>query len=130
VKIENLSSEWSTGLLSGTENMTDETAAPTGTDPLKAVADAMDAAVMATKEGAEKARALAEGALPASSEMLSKAVYNTCYAISFGVVFPSVFLARTFPKNNAVAHGLSDGAQAAIDMVNEMKSRPASGAPH
>jgi hypothetical protein len=110
--------------------MQNENTASTTSDPLKAVADAMDAAVMATKEGAQKARALATDALPATSEMLSKAVYNTCYAISFGIVFPTVFLARTFPKNNAVAHGLIDGAQAAIDMVNELKSKPASGGTH
>jgi hypothetical protein len=98
-----------------------DSAAAAGSDPLKAVADAMDAAVNAAKEGVEKARATASDALPATSQFLSRAVYKTCYSVSFGIVFPAVFIARTIPKNNAVVHGLVDGANAAIDFVNEMK---------
>ena len=99
----------------------------TGSDPLKAVADAMDAAVQVAQEGAAKARATATTAIPAVGEFLSRAVYKTCYGVSFGVVFPSVLLARSIPKNNAAVHGLIDGARAAIDLVHEMKSRSASG---
>jgi hypothetical protein len=110
--------------------MSNETATSAGTDPLKAVADAMDAAVLAAKEGAEKARATADEVIPAATRMLSGAVYKTSYAISFGVVFASVFLARSIPQNNAVVHGLIDGAQAAVDLVNDMKAKPASTETH
>jgi hypothetical protein len=105
---------------------TGETDAATGSDPLKAVADAMDAAVKTAKEGAEELRATASDALPAAGQMLSRVLYKTCYAISYGVVFPSVMIARSVPKDNAAVHGLIDGAHAAIDMVDEMKTRPAS----
>ena len=98
-------------------------------DPLQAVADAMDAAVKAVKDGAEEGRAAAADALPAASQFMSRAVYKTCYALSYGVVFPSLLLARSIPKNNAAAHGFIDGAHAAVDMVNEMKSKPVSGEP-
>ena len=96
----------------------------TGThDPLKTVADALEAAVQAAKDGATNAREAASEFLPESGNMLSKAAYNTCYAISYGLVFPSVLLAQTIPHNNALVHGLIDGAHAARDMVAEMKNK-------
>jgi hypothetical protein len=109
--------------------MASESAASAGTDPLKAVADAMDAAVRAAKEGAEDARTTAVDALPAAGQMLSRLVYNTCYAVSYGVVFPTVFVARSLPANNAAFHGFVDGAHAAVDMVREMKHKSAAGDP-
>jgi hypothetical protein len=105
--------------------MASESAATAGSDPLKAVADAMDAAVKAAKEGAEDARATAAEALPAAGQMVSRLVYNTCYAVSYGVVFSAVFVARSIPSNNAAVHGFIDGAHAAVDMVREMKQKPA-----
>jgi hypothetical protein len=103
--------------------MSSESAASATSDPLKAVADAMDAAVKAAKDGAEDARATAAEALSAPGQMLSKFVYKACYTVSYGVVFPSAFVARSIPKDNALVHGLIDGAHAAMDMVEEMKSK-------
>ncbi len=37
-----------------------------------------------------------------------------------------MLVAHWFPKNNAVAHGLIDGAHAAMDLIDEMKSKSAS----
>jgi hypothetical protein len=107
--------------------MSSESVAETGSDPLKAVADAMDAAVKAAKEGAEEARATVADSLPAARKFVSRSVYNTCYAISYGVVFPTMLIVRMVPKDNAVVHGLVDGARAATDMVDEMKARSSSG---
>jgi hypothetical protein len=104
--------------------MASESVTSPGSDPLKAVADAMDAAVKAAKEGAEDARTTAAEALPAAGQMLSRLAYNTCYAISYGVVFPTVLAVRAIPTNNAVVHGFIDGAHAAVDMVHEMKPKP------
>lgn len=98
-------------------------------DPLKAVADAMEAAVEAAKEGVADARESAEKALPVASGMMAKFAYNACYALSYGVVFPSVLLARSVPQDNALVHGLIDGARAAMDMVDEMKVEGAASAP-
>jgi hypothetical protein len=96
----------------------------TGThDPLKTVADALEAAVQAAKDGATNAREAAQEFLPESGSVLSKIAYNTCYAISYGLVFPSVLLAQTVPHNNAFVHGLIDGANAAKDMAAEMKNK-------
>jgi hypothetical protein len=92
-----------------------------GHDPLKAVADAMEAAVEAARQGVADAQATATEAAPAVSRAVSNAVYKACYGISYGVVFPSVLLARSLPANNAVINGFVDGGRAALDMVNEMK---------
>jgi hypothetical protein len=98
-----------------------EAEATAGTDPLQAVADAMERAVEAAREGAADARDAAARALPEASGLASKLAYNACYAISYGVVFPSVLLARSIPQDNAIVHGLVDGAHAAVDMVDEMR---------
>jgi len=93
------------------------------TDPLKTVADAMENAVRAAREGASDARAKVDQALPAMNRFVSRFVYTTCYTVSYGVVFPSVLVARSIPKNNPIVHGLIDGAHAATDMVEEMRKR-------
>src|SRR5271165_6836087 len=93
------------------------------TDPLKTVADAMEHAVKAAREGAIDARAKVDQALPAVNRFVSRFVYTTCYTLSYGVVFPSVLVARTIPKDNPIVHGLVDGAHAAVDMVDEMRKR-------
>ena len=106
--------------------MQHDSVAATDSDPLKAVADAMDAAVEAAKEGAGRARATAADALPAAGEFLLRAVYNTSYGISYGVVLPALFIARAIPKNNAVTNGLIDGARAAIDAIGGKTADPVS----
>ncbi len=105
-----------------------ETAATTAQDPLKTVADAMEAAVQAAKDGAGNARDAAERFMPEAANFLSKVAYRTCYAVSYGVVFPTAFVANVIPKENAFVHGLIDGAQAARDMVDEMKAKKATDA--
>ncbi len=110
--------------------MQTESATSTGSDPLKVVADALDTAVHATKDGIEKARATASDAFPAAGEFLSQAAYKTCYGLAFGIVFPTMLIVRSIPKNNAIVHGFVDGAHAAIDSVDEMKAKSASGVIH
>jgi len=99
--------------------MNTDSVAATGSDPLKAVADAMDAAVGAARDGADRARATVADLVPATGRLLSRAVYKTSYTISFGVVFPALMIAKAIPKGNAVVHGLIDGALAARDAVHD-----------
>ncbi len=115
------------GALAGVEFMSNEAVITVGNDPLRSVADALDAAVQAAKGGVEDVRVTASGALPALGSFLSGLTYKSCYAVSYGVVFPAVLVARAIPQENAVVHGLIDGARAAIDMVNEMKAKSLSG---
>ena len=92
-------------------------------DPLKSIADALETAVQAAKDDTADAKATVEKALPAASRFLSRFVYTTCYAISYGVVCPTVLIAKTIPTNNAVVNGFVDGARAASDMVEQLESR-------
>jgi hypothetical protein len=92
-------------------------------DPLKTVADALDTAVKAAKEGATDAKATAGKALPAAGRFLSRFVYTTSYTFSYGVVFPAIMIAKSIPTNNAAVHGFVDGARAASDMVDQLKHR-------
>lgn len=86
-------------------------------DPLKAVADAMDAAVQAGRNSAERVRLGESDALPAIGRFLSNAVYHTSYTVSYGLVFPAAMVARVIPKDNAIVHGFVDGARAAADAI-------------
>ena len=86
-------------------------------DPLKTVADALDVAVKAAKDGAVDAKVTAGKMLPAAGQFLSRFVYTTSYTLSYGVVFPAILIAKSMPANNAVVHGFVDGAKAANEMV-------------
>jgi hypothetical protein len=101
----------------------------TSSDPLKTLADALETAAQTAREGAATARVTVDKALPAASRFLSRFVYTTCYTFSYGLVFPTALLARSIPANNAVVHGFVDGAQAAMDMVDQLQHRQLAAAP-
>ncbi len=109
--------------------MSDQTSHNATDDPLRSVADALDAAVQAARDGAGDAVSAASGSLPAIGGLLSSLTYKTCYAVSYGVVFPTMMLARAIPKENAAVHGLVDGARAAVDLVDEMRAKSESVVP-
>jgi hypothetical protein len=108
--------------------MSDEAVKAASDDPLRSVADALDAAVQSAKESVGGVAASASSAMPALGGLLSGLTYKTCYAVSYGVVFPAVLLARAIPKENAAVHGLVDGARAAMDLVDEMRVKSVSNA--
>jgi hypothetical protein len=103
--------------------MSNEAVNTVGNDPLKAVADALDAAVQAAQEGAKDAKTAASDAIPAINHFLTGLTYKTCYAVSYGIVFPTMLAVRAIPKENALVHGFVDGARAATDVVDEMKAK-------
>jgi hypothetical protein len=92
-------------------------------DALKTVGDALETAVQAARDGAADAKATVEKALPAAGRFLSRFVYTTCYTLSYGVVFPTVLIAKSIPSNNVVVNGLVDGAEAAIDRADQWMNR-------
>lgn len=92
-------------------------------DPLNTVADALETAVKAARAGAADAKATADKLLPTAGRFLSRFVYTTSYTFSYGVVFPAMLLAKSIPANNAIVHGLVDGAQAATETVTQIKNR-------
>ncbi len=103
--------------------MSNEAVITVSNDPLRSVADALDATVQAARGGVKDIRAAASRTLPDLSRFFSGLTYKTCYAVSYGIVFPTALVARAIPKENAAAYGLIDGARAAIDLVKEMKTK-------
>lgn len=102
------------------ENLTGEGSA---SDPMKTVADALEKAVHTASDSVADAKATLEKSLPGASRFLSRLVYTTCYSLSYGVVFPTVWVARSIPVDNALVNGLTDGAKAAVDAVDQLKNR-------
>jgi hypothetical protein len=47
----------------------------------------------------------------------SRVTYTTAYMLSYGVVFATVFVARSLPLENPVGHGIVDGGRAARDAL-------------
>ena len=70
-------------------------------------------AAQAAHRGAADAREAATRTWTATQRFVSRLVYTTCYTAAYGLVFPSVLLARSVPPNNAAAKGLIDGVHAA-----------------
>ncbi len=85
----------------------------------KGASTTMDSAVQAARDGAADAKAAVDRVVPAVSQFVSRFVYTTTYSLSYGIVFPAMLLARAIPTDNALVHGLVDGAQAARDMVED-----------
>jgi hypothetical protein len=93
----------------------------TSSDPLKTLADALETVAQVARDGAAGASVSVNNALPTASRFLSRLMYTTCYTFSYGLVFPTALLAKSIPANNAVVHGFVDGAQAAIEMVDQLR---------
>jgi hypothetical protein len=90
------------------------TSKPEAADPLKSAADSMAMAVQAARDGASDAQAKVSEMMPAIGGFLSRLTYTTCYAVSYGVVFPTLLVARAVPKDNVIVQGLVEGGRAAM----------------
>jgi hypothetical protein len=91
-------------------------------DPLKSIASALETAFQAVKDGSADATAAAENALPAATRFLARLAYTTSYTLTFGVVFPSMMIARSIPADNAIIRGFTDGAHDAIEKIDGLKA--------
>jgi len=96
-----------------------ETAAGSG-DPFATVADAMQSAAQSIGQGASAAREAAVNAIPSAGQFANRMLYTTCYAVSYGVVFPLALVALSVPQNNPLVHGIIDGSRAARTKVDEL----------
>ena len=94
-------------------------------DPLKSVADALETAFQAVKNGSTHATAAAENALPAATRFVAHLAYTTSYTLTFGVVFPSMMIAKSIPADNAIIRGITDGAHDAIEKIDGLKAHHA-----
>lgn len=104
-----------------TTSSTVEDQATGAPDPFESVADAMRDAVNAATEDAARAKEKLRNVSGDVTRSASRFTYTSCYMISYGVVYATVFLAKSIPHDNPVVEGFVDGARAAIDAVNEAK---------
>ena len=61
---------------------------------------------------------VAQASAEAGADMLqtiSRMIYSGSYALAYGVVYATVFVAQSLPQENAVMHGFRDGGSAAKD---------------
>ncbi len=66
-----------------------------------------------------------EGRTMGHHGLLGRMAYRASYGLSFGVVYPFAMLARAVPRENAMIHGLHDGAIAARDEATALWNRQA-----
>jgi hypothetical protein len=88
--------------------------------PIDWTSRTMEIAIQTARRGAADAREAAARTMTATGRFASRMVYTTCYTAAYGVVYPTVLLARSIPANNAAAQGLIDGAHAAHQKVVEL----------
>jgi hypothetical protein len=81
---------------------------------------ALSVMTRAIQDGASDAREAAVRTWEATNRFSQRFVYTTCYTISYGVVFPSMLLANSIPRNNSAVRGLIDGAHAAGQKVDQV----------
>ena len=48
-------------------------------------------------------------------QTMSRMIYTGSYALAYGVVYATVFIAQSLPQENPIMHGFRDGGQAAMD---------------
>jgi hypothetical protein len=48
-------------------------------------------------------------------QTISRMIYTGSYALAYGVVYATVFIAQSLPQENPIMHGLRDGGRAAMD---------------
>ena len=87
----------------------------------------VDLVVHAARQGAADAKAAAERFADSAGLFMTRFVYTTCYTISYGLVFPTVMVARSIPRSNAAVRGMLDGASAASQRVENVLHGPSSG---
>ena len=54
---------------------------------------------------------------------VARLLYNTAYAVSYGVVFPIAYVARATPIDNPAVQGIVEGADAASQKVDDLLNR-------
>jgi hypothetical protein len=91
------------------------------TDPLRTAADAVALAARAAREGVADAQARASGALPHMNRIFNRLTYSSFYAISYGVVFPTMMLVGSLPQDHKAVQGLIEGGAAARDAATRLR---------
>jgi hypothetical protein len=81
---------------------------------MQAVAAAMRDAATTASEHAAKVKESASEAGSTALESMSRMVYTGSYVLAYGVVYATVFVARSLPQENPIMRGFRDGGRAAV----------------
>jgi hypothetical protein len=106
-------------LLWGRALVTDATPETTASDEsaIGSVAEALrGAAATASDQAAQHAAKVRQSASDAGiTGSISRLTYTGAYALAYGAVYATVFVARSLPQENPLMHGFRDGGKAAMD---------------
>jgi hypothetical protein len=93
-------------------------------DPLSELADAVDTAAETVAAGPQEAK-IGSAARGPAADSLAHYVYTGSYLLTFGVMFPTLMVARSISSNNPAVRGDADGARAARAKATNSKKSPA-----
>ena len=51
-------------------------------------------------------------------QTMSRMIYSGSFALTYGVVYATVFVAQMIPQDNSMMYGFQDGGKAAMDELN------------
>jgi hypothetical protein len=85
---------------------------------MQAVAAAMRDAAATASEHAAKVKESAGEAGTTALENLARMVYTGSYVLAYGVVYATVFVARSLPQENSIMRGFRDGGRAAMSELD------------
>jgi len=86
---------------------------------MQAVAAAMRDAAATASEHAAKLKETTSEAGTTALESISRMVYTGSYVLAYGVVYATVFVARSLPQENPVMRGFRDGGWAAMGELDD-----------
>jgi ABC-type phosphate/phosphonate transport system substrate-binding protein len=81
---------------------------------MQAVAAAMRDAAATASDHAAKVKESASEAGTTALESISRMVYTGSYVLAYGLVYATVFVARSLPQDNPIMRGFRDGGRAAM----------------
>jgi hypothetical protein len=76
---------------------------------------ARDGARTVVAERAVEAKDMAGDIGSNALQTMSRMIYTGSYALAYGLVYATVFIAQSLPQENPVMHGFRDGGRAAMD---------------
>ena len=94
-------------------------------DALNEVAEALTLAAETLGDDDSTGETTMDSTSTSSDNLVSRFTYSLFYFTSYGVVFPTLFVASTVPGLGQVAAGLVEGANAAGEAVKERKAKRA-----
>src|SRR5438874_2358357 len=96
-------------------------------EPLRSAREAVGSAIETVRHGASDAQERIIGFMPTLGQFVGRVAYTSGYGLSYGIVFPVMLVARIVPMNNALGHGLRDGASAARERVESWGGKASDG---